>query len=182
MALQITELRKAPDPKYMEPLRNPPLYRHGDVRQWLVSRYKGNKPTGGLWTSTHTPDDEYACDWQRGRNTNALVWHAYPDQDGLTPYRLIPNPDATVLHVQSLADAEDFTRAYRLARIPLPEALGPLVTSELTDWQRAACGYDGIHLTAEAADEVAWAMVNRAVVTAFHTWNCESTLWARWVF
>lgn len=186
MAPQITELSYPPSPERMSPVRNAPAYSHGDIATWLRAKYAGNKPTGGLWTSTYTPDDEYASDWQRGRATNGLIQVAYPKQVRLSVYRLYPDPEARILHIASLDDALEFTRAYHLATIPFPASMRgvAMLTPELTDWQRAARSYDAVHLTDQAADEIAWAIAHdpSSAPTAFHTWNCESSLWMRWKF
>lgn len=180
--MQIAELSTRPDPARIDPIRNPP-----QMRSFDFAKYRGNKPTGGLWTSTYTPDDEFISDWQRGRRTNALIQMAYPeraDLADLVAYGMMVRADARVLEIVSMSDAIEFTRECRIACVETPD-LGPLgvaITGELTDWQRAAGRYDGIHLTPEAADELAWAMVHDGEATAFHTWNCESTLWTRWVF
>jgi hypothetical protein len=62
------------------------------------------------------------------------------------------------------------------------EGIGVVVTHEITNWERACRDYDGICLTADGADAVAWEMTHGGIDTAFHAWNAESTLWARWVF
>lgn len=184
MTPQVTTLAVPPSPDLMRPVRNAPLYKSGDVVAWMKSgQYRGNKPDGGLWTSSHTPDDDWLSDWHCALEKNALVKLGAHDQEGRRSWLLMPVTDARVLAIETLEQAQAFTLEYRLGRVPLPNARGMrLATVELTDWQRVGRNYDGVHLTGDAADEIAWDIMHGALDTAFHAWNCESTLWFRWIF
>jgi len=144
--------------------------------------YCGNKPTGGLWTSTYLSEGEYLSDWHRGRATNRLIQMAYPN-NRLPAWLLDIEPDAQVLRVGDLSAALDFTQRYHLGTIPLQSlGLPAIITPEITDWETALHDYDAVLLTAEAADEIAFAAVAGKQVTAFHTWNCESMIAGKWIF
>lgn len=188
MRSQVTELAAAPNREHLARVRNAPAPpRNADILAWIkAGLYCGNKPSGGLWTSTYTPDDDYLSDWQRGRDTNAAIQAAYPDDARLVPYVLEVDASARVLQVDSLDEAVAFTRDYRLARFEIPGALrsgpGVLLTGEITDWERVFRSFGAVNLSVRAADEIVSAMLVDEVTTAFHTWHCESTLWARWLF
>lgn len=187
MTAQIIESFSLPQREKINPVRNPPIYETGNIVDWLKLEYRGNKPFGGLWTSSQTPGDEYICDWQRGRRTNQLIQLAFPAHPSEIPAHILhPSPGARVCEIRNMVDAVAFTDRYHLATIPIPESLrcGLALTlcAEITDWEQASIDYDAIHLTAEAADEIAWMMVHQGEETAFHAWNCESTLWTQWVF
>lgn len=183
---QITLLKRVPKKYLLCGVQNPPRYDDGtEIIQWLKTKYCGNKPKGGLWTSTHTPEDEYACDWMRGLSTNALIRLARPKSEVQRAFLLSCAPDARILHVSSVEEAAAFTAQYSSGKCPLPDMLrsgiGSAITDEITDWCRAFKEYDAVHLTASAADQVMLAKMS-GHTTAFDTWNCESTLWAKWCF
>lgn len=188
MENQLTLLRSHPAPKLMQPVANPSLPGVNMI-DWLKNAgpgYCGNKPTGGFWTSTHTPEGPYMCDWAHGLDRNQLIKLAYPDPKGLNAYVLTVNSDR-ILHVESLEDAVAFTNRYRRAKVRLPSLLlstppGRVITDEVTDWQRAFQEYDAIHFTASAADDAIACQLEDGFHTAFSTWYCESTLWGTWQF
>ena len=183
---QITFLPHPPAPEKFERPRNPDAYNQSDLIYWLKRRYRGNKPFGGLWSSTNTPDDIYRCDWHRGLKTNKMIQMAMPPNHKASAYALQVDPAAKVLTIASLRDAEEFTQRYSRGVVPVPETLrvgpGRLITRQQTDWERALADWDGIRLTGQAADEIMYALTREDKDTAFHTWNCESTLWGRWRF
>jgi hypothetical protein len=61
-------------------------------------------------------------------------------------------------------------------------AIGMLVAHEIANWEAASRSLDAVSLTADAADAVAYEAAHAQLETAFHAWNCESTLWFRWAF
>ncbi len=167
---------------------NPPRYAGEQIIPWLKTQYRGNKPSGGLWTSTHTPGAAYLCDWEEGLARNLAIQRGVPEAERNAPgWLLTVQPSARVLHIESLAVARDFTLGYDLGRHPLPAELraaplGRLLTRCQTDWERATREHGAIHLSADAADEIAWAQAHEYADTAYATWNCESTLWGEWAF
>jgi hypothetical protein len=121
MIVQIVELHSRPSRDKMEPVRNAPQYKRGDIIEWLKREYRGNKPFGGLWTSTRTAD-EYQCDWRRGRLTNKLIQLALPADytENLQVFELRPVETARMREIESFEDALEFTREFHLATVPLP--------------------------------------------------------------
>jgi hypothetical protein len=166
---------------------NPPRHGGDPIVPWLKAHYRGNKPSGGLWTSTHTPGEEYSCDWAVGLARNLAIQRGVPLEARSYPaWLLTPDPAARIRVIASLADAREFTREYDLGRAPIPaelrKGLGLLLTRCQSDWERALETCDAIMLTGEAADEITWSQVHEQSDTAFATWNCESTLWGAWKF
>jgi hypothetical protein len=187
MLPQVTLLGSMPTATLLQSVKNPTKY-YPNVRviDWLKTRYNGNKPKGGLWTSTHTHDDVYASDWVRGLHTNKVLRMASPINPNHKPWLLTPSADAKILTIHSISDATAFTAKYRLATVPVPDTLrqgmGVLITAEITDWEHALTDWDGIRLTANACDEVLYAMMHKTADTSFSTWNAESTFWGKWKF
>lgn len=184
---QITIRPFPPEEAKMQPVKNPCLPKR-DIRQWILSGgYRGNKPYGGLWTSTYTPDDPdgFRCDWQRGVRMNALIKAGYAEIRAFWPgWRLQAVPDAKVLAILKFEDALAFTKHYHLASFEFPSSvdLSQFLTAEITNWEEVFRDYDCIRLTDEACDEITCAKVFFGGQTAFDTWNCESSLWGKWRF
>jgi hypothetical protein len=55
MTTQLALLKQAPASTLMEPLCNPLVPEGPLLMDWLFECYTGNKPDGGLWTSTFNP-------------------------------------------------------------------------------------------------------------------------------
>jgi len=185
LTVQITELNTPLDASKMLKVRNAPRYAGEPPLEWLKTRYRGNKPEGGLWTSTYTKDEPYLSDWQYGRLNNIAIQLAYPPekQENLRPYLVYPKKNARVLVIDSFQTAVEFTSEFHMASSPeLARKTTLLATAEITDWSSAFRKFDAIHLTAEAADEIAFHALEARFDSAFHTWNCEATLWGRWMF
>jgi hypothetical protein len=191
MTEQITILESPPAAEKMEAIRNPQPFAvpSAITRQDIMDmgvRYRGNKPYGGLWTSSLTLLDAYPCDWSRARATNALVRLAMRPMQHPRAYLLAVDRGARVLTIDSLAAAVEFTRQYHVGEVKFPDGMlagpGLALTGLLTDWQRALADWDGITLPADVADAIAEARFVRGTDTAFATWNCESSLWSRWQF
>lgn len=185
---QIAKLKEKPDPTRVEPIANSPRYDGSSIVPWLTNHYCGNKPSGGIWTSTHTPGGPYVSDWAEGLARNPLLQRAVSNEQQRSPDWLLEVVEGTIIrHINSLEDAREFTREYCLGRYSLPRVirksmLGRIITRCQTDWQRALSECDAVHLTAGGADHIAWAIMHKNADTAFTTWNCESTIWSTWVF
>jgi hypothetical protein len=185
---QISLLPIAPTASQLHPVGNPPLFDGSELILWLRTKYCGNKPTGGLWTSSHTPHSPWVSDWAQGLARNELIRQAVPEEHRTHPaWLLTVSTSARPLTISSLADARAFTKEFDRGRLPMPSALRSspfsiFLTRCQTDWEKAFSLYDAVSLTAEAADEIAWAQVHAQSDTAFHAWNCESTLWGGWHF
>lgn len=186
MSPQITLLPRMPQASRFVAPTNPLRFPGGDETAWLLKHYRGNKPFGGMWTSTHTADDDYSCDWERGLNTNRLIQAAMPPGPPPRRWLITHAPDAKILTIASLADAVQFTREFEVGTAPLDRWIGQayrvIMVGTISDWVRATENLDAIRLTGNAADEIAWAMSNNHIDTAFNAWHCESTFWARWKF
>jgi hypothetical protein len=158
---QLTLLPKAPRSRNLETLRNPERYTSGDIIEWLATHYRGNKPWGGLWTSTHTPEEQYPSDWVCGLATNAAIKLAVPPAKGVRIWKLIPEDEISLITIRTLEEAVAFGARFNGLALLVPSALrqgpGKLITTCQTDWESALAGYDGIRLTAEAVDDIMWA-------------------------
>jgi hypothetical protein len=119
------------------------------------------KPRGGFWTSSYDP--EYGSGW--------VCWcvaHRYNEPLGL---------HWTVLSVPKSA---------RVAVIDSPADLAALIKScprtlrgrQGLDFERLSEGYDGLHLTNKGYMRTRSPRFGPALIG----WDCESTVWFRWVF
>ena len=116
------------------------------------------KPQGGLWTSTY--NNEHGSDWIRYMYNSR--YDLLQDRESSKPYYftlLYPGPQTKVLTIHTINDFNWLMHFYPDGHFPDFEAL----TKE----------WDGIHLTANG---------QRETVLKLYGWDCESTLWFRWVF
>lgn len=190
MITQLIQLAHRPHPGRLVPVKNAPLYNGSDIKRWLLQRYTGNKPSGGLWTSTYTPDAPECCDWHAALVRNIAVQAAHPGEGYW--WSLMVKKGLAVLPIATIEDVRTFTQRYMLSRVPIPPAMrsgiGILLTTVLTDWERALRDYDAIQVSGEAIDELLSAKFSTPAVklahadTAFDTWNAESTFWGKWCF
>lgn len=100
-------------------------------------RWYLNKPTGSLWGSTYTPDDEYVSDWERWCDANGYAHY----NNGII-YTL--TSDARIYTIDSLHDFIEL-----LTRYPLPEPteLRMAGTRVYLDFSKIMKDYDVLHLT-----------------------------------
>ena len=190
---QISLFGSAPTADKVVSVQNPPVpSRSTEVLPTRDNGYCGNKPYGGIWTSSYTPNasDGYRSDWERALCINPLVTHpAGASAPNLPGWILRAKNGVKILTIDSLAKAIAFTGKYHLEYFKIPKAFMSqneqikwVFTTLITNWRKACVDYDCIHLTEAAHSEVVRYKVEQNGQTAFHTWDCESTLWAKWCF
>lgn len=129
------------------------------------------EPGTGFWTSTW---DGKGGDWFRwcvGENWGP--WRRYPW------WLLDVAPEAKVLEIATVKDMADFIDSYGA---PKENFFWQM------DWERIAREWDGIHLTDYGIyrrydftmTKRSSSVVSKAMT--FYGWDCECTLWCRWVF
>lgn len=147
-----------PSPDLFVRPQNPPLPLTGS-----------NKPeVGGMWTSTLGDPDGWVgfCDNE--------LWHpAGVPLSRQSYWALTPSSDLDVVTIDSLADLKRTQARWSWH--------GEYQTVAVRKWglnfeQMASQGVDGIRLTAEGQ----WA--TRLTWPSLYGWDCECTLWLRWVF
>lgn len=123
--------------------------------------------SGGLWTSTFLGMGQISgwAQWCRDEtfgHDKARLW------------LLTPDPEANVVHVDTLADLHDLHERYGIT-----ETFGEgRYTDHQLDWSAMVdVGVDAMHLT----DEGQWA-TRLSHPIDLYGWDCESTLWLRWAF
>jgi hypothetical protein len=188
---QIVLLECAPTPENVMPVLNPPIPSR-KIFPLPENGYRGNKPYGGLWTSSYTPDAscQYRSDWERALCKNPLIIHKFgPSAPNLPGWTLRAKKEVKVLTIDNLAKAICFTNKYHLGRYNLPKSalaqIGPMrkfIKLLVTNWRKACVDYDCIHLTSSGFAEVEHYKLGKAGQTAFNTWDCESALWSKWCF
>lgn len=127
-----------------------------------------NKPKRAFWTSTYTPDEDYASAW--------LEWCAIESfGEWGKNYLIQPNADARILTIDCYET---------LAR--LPRATGGLFDLyECLDFATIAESYDAIHLISEALDVTRFPSIRLNIEydgVDLYAWDCESTCWLRHAF
>jgi hypothetical protein len=189
MTKQLTLLAHKPESSKIKEPKNGQAYRIGDdIQEWMHAHYSGNKPRGGIWSSTFTPKKPEPCAWVAGMKTHPILREIATESDALLPQWILEvNPSARVCRISSLGDALYFQRLFGIhPELPLPpialraEAAG--LTTCQTDWEAVGLAFDGVHLDHVAVDEIEIAHLSHGIQTPFDTWNCESTFWFRWSF
>jgi hypothetical protein len=123
-------------------------------------RKRLSKPFGGLWTSTY--DAEYGSDWVRW-----CVAYRYTDPFESHWTVLLAPQTARVATVDSPADL-----AGLIERYPRKVRRDPSVDFELLSQD-----YDCLHLTLKVTCKH-----DQAPGATLRAWDCESTVWFRWIF
>lgn len=129
------------------------------------------KPCGGLWTSTFYPD--MGSDWVQwcvGNSIRPGLWQNY---------LVYPKQDARILQIDSYEDLESLMGQYEYS--PMKEKFDtgfelPGILRGL-NYEEIAKKYDAIHLTTRGERTT-----HLSFPFSMYSWDCESTLWFRWVF
>ena len=120
------------------------------------------KPTGGLWTSTFTPNAKWCSAW--------VAWCATEMPDWLTDNCcvLYPRKEARVYTINSYEDLLNLVKKF-----------GYVVEKPFVfpNWENVAKRYDAVHLTAKGQWETRYTRPLN-----LYGWDVESTLWFRNVF
>lgn len=121
-----------------------------------------NKPYGGLWTSTYADGKSHWVEWLEGEwesqlHSNWFVLHPSPDARVL----VIDEDSVDVIPRKQVPDGHFYPRRYNES--------GPI------DWLALASEYDGVHLPRRCNHYM-------DPLYEFYGWDCESTVWFRWVF
>ena len=126
------------------------------------------KPTGGLWTSTYTPNDEYPSAWVKWCIKEQPEWIK-----DINFFLLIPKENVNVFIINSFDDLK-----YLCERFIWPKAdsISDVKIFAPLDWEEIAEYYDGVMLTEKGERET------RHSYPSLYGWDCESTLWFRNVF
>lgn len=120
------------------------------------------KPRGGFWTSSYL-GIESGSNWIEFCRSDMPSWI---EKDW---WVVTPEPTARLLQIETLNDLKAIMSVYKSAHDSLFGDMWP-------DWFAISQDYDGVHLTEEGQWET------RLSVPNLYGWDCESTLWLRWVF
>lgn len=136
--------------------------------QPVVNGYTTKPRIGGIWTSTYLPDHTSAwfsiCE--------RIPYKVAPKEASW--YLLHPKPNLRVLEIDSFGDCIDLYKNYSRPNIDFPEEK----RMSMLDFELLQHDFDGVHLTFEGE----LATRNSEIFPNMAEWDCESTLWFRWVF
>lgn len=120
------------------------------------------KPTGGLWTSTYRPDEPVGSGWGEW-----CIEADYRDIYASSWWLLTPSEESRIVTINTLKDLKALMREYKYCPHGAP----------YPDFEAISRDYDAIHLTDKGQCETRLSMPEN-----LYGWDCESTLWFRWVF
>lgn len=119
------------------------------------------KPIGGLWTSTYKDNSSSWVDWLISENFRS----PFEDRWAI----LKPKKDAKILIIDSFDDLWSLYVKFSFEN--LEKFKGFL------DYEAISKSYDAINLTKKGEIETRF-----SPEISLYGWDCESTLWFRWVF
>lgn len=117
-----------------------------------------NKPYGGLWASSFTPDDEYFSSWEDFAVNNLTRPNLY----NAVVFNL--KETARVYTIDSLLDLVELQEKYPTTTNRLPEIL----TEGKLDFIKMSKDYDALYLTEKGMWETRYTKTNT------YGWDCES--------
>jgi hypothetical protein len=118
----------------------------------------------GMWTSTWDGKLGAWLEWCHGERWGP--WRQYP------LWLLDVRPEARVFEIATGADMKRFIKTYAM-RDPV------LKITWLIHWDLVAEKWDGVHL---ADYGLHWKIKDLGQSMIFYGWDCECTLWTRWMF
>jgi len=127
-------------------------------------RYGFRKPSGGIWTSTFTPDKEFCSEW--------IEWVC---REGLKEWAtgncvlVEPDEDARIYTIDSAEDLEKLYEKY------------PVVFNGIRDvnWPLVCRDFDAIHLTSRGQWCTRYKTPKYGHSLNLYGWDAESTFWCR---
>ncbi len=128
-----------------------------------------NKPKGGVWTSTYTPDSEYCSAWIQWCVWEEMCKWVGGEEDCTV---LTVERDARVYEIDSQGDLLKLYGRERWRR-----KLSSYLEEYIPDFEALAKAIDGIHLTEKGQRET------RLIPGSnLYGWDTESTIWFRDAF
>lgn len=131
-----------------------------------------NKPERAMWTSTFNPNV---------RKIAWIKWNIEEDVGMLQSclYRIVPKPAIKVYEIDTVGDWIN----RRLPKIDTPSRLkqflfGPILNAGFIDFEALKKrGYDGVHVTSNAAALGHNVEIDRKIMLALNSYDVESTVW-----
>lgn len=124
---------------------------------------------GGLWTSPPREGGGTGwTDWCLSEGFQEPPFHFY---------EVIPSAEAKWTVIDTYGDLHDLMREYGRRAYPDQRPGDVLYDSWVLDWVKLGQDFDAVHLTEDGQ----WA-TRLTHPYDLYGWDCESTLWLRWVF
>jgi hypothetical protein len=140
-----------------------------------IKNDSGEKPEGGLWTSTF--DERVGSGWVNWCRQNNFYRRRAVKRS--THWIATPRP-CLVYVVRDVADLNSLFDRFPLMKqhhkilrrkvVPVPMLMG-------IDFEAMSKKYDAMHLTAEGQFKTKFSKPH-----SLYAWDCESTIWFRWMF
>jgi hypothetical protein len=147
-----------------------PLSREHFHQPEVVDLLPYRKPSGGLWTSTW--DDRFGSAWVQWCVSEEF--RCPPDSVWADVWLLKAKRDARVFVIDSYRDLAELVERYP------HRALAPsyVPRRDITPhWLKVASDYDAVSLT-----DAGQSSTHLSYPLDLYGWDCESTLWLRWMF
>lgn len=126
------------------------------------------KPTGGLWTSTYTPNESHDSDWLR--------WCASAKYTvGTHAWLMKPTDNVALIEIDSAADLERVSDTFQKTDAQSV----PSIDRQLSFEAMVAEGYNGFHVTKRGQTETHVGGISQPTL---YGWDAESTVWFDWCF
>lgn len=134
----------------------------------VVNGTETNKPFGGLWTSTYT-GLEYGSAWVQ----SCYAMDFIIPEDRVPSWLLTVDDNARIYTIDSVPDMYYIWDRYGYKLTDTVDAI---------DFEKMANDYDALYLTEHGQEATRHYELNRPIMQSMYGWDCESTLWFRWVF
>lgn len=126
------------------------------------------KPTGGMWTSTYTPDEDHDSDWIRWCSTEGFL-------SGRHKWVMSPKPDIHVLVVDSLEDLKLVANQYEKDKYKGMDS--SQIQDTVLDFPAIARDFDAMRLTKEGQWDTRLTEMDEPDL---YGWDSECVLHFRW--
>lgn len=133
-----------------------------------------NKPSGGLWGSTYTPDERYPSQW-----VDWCVGDGYRVSDCYHGISFELRPDTRICEIRNALEYRKMMETYGKSRFSESDNAPKWGNVISIDWDKLSKDYDAFHLTEKAFYELRLPMTDiletsTGVLANFYSYDCES--------
>lgn len=133
-----------------------------------------NKPDGGLWGSTYTPEENYPSDW-----VDWCVGDFYNTSSCRFGVSYELNPNGRVCEITSVEDYRSMMKTYGRSQFSPADNAPKWGNITTIDWVKLAKDYDAFHITRDAFLQMrlpsdAILELEHGYLANFYAYDCES--------